>query len=135
MRTVYRLRLFLFCFCDRESPILRLLLYLVVHLLTCNPVETMAGPSKVYYTLIYSPGVSLSIGLHGSLGQGKRYEPDPSSQSFDIINFWWTWRESNPRPEFFSFCFIQPYFSILPMLGAPSYPWKVCAAGYSTYIY
>lgn len=47
MRKLDRLRLFLFCFFEREQPtILRLLLYLVVHSLTCNPVETMAAPSK-----------------------------------------------------------------------------------------
>ncbi len=41
--------------------------------------------------------------------------------------FWWTRRESNPRPRHFSFCFIQPYYNTLPMSGAPDYPRKVCA--------
>lgn len=39
---------------------------------------------------------------------------------------WWSWAESNRRPEHFWFYFIQPYFSILPVSGAPDYPRKVC---------
>jgi len=29
--------------------------------------------------------------------------------SFILISLWWRWRESNPRPEHFSLCFIQQY--------------------------
>jgi len=81
-----------FCVYGRVSPALRVLLSRAVHSVTCCPVETMAGPSKAYCKItcenIETPGWSV-FRIHTA------------------ICLWWTWRESNPRPEHFSLCFIQ----------------------------
>ena len=55
---------------------------LVLPSLLSHPVETMAGPSKENS----NPFTVASI---------AGYAVDASTQIF----FWWTWRESNPRPE------------------------------------
>lgn len=50
MRTVCRLRLFLFCVCGQESLTLRLLHCRVVCVTTLSLVDPVSGPSKTHQT-------------------------------------------------------------------------------------
>ena len=83
----------LFCCYDQESLVLRLSHCRVVHFCTRYPVETMAGPLE-------------STHLAGC-------SPATDRESAFVYTYWWTWRESNPRPRHFSVYFIQPYISTL----------------------
>ena len=51
--------IYLFCVFGRESPTLRFLPYRAVHLFTLCPVETMTGPSKELFSIVYSTCLSL----------------------------------------------------------------------------
>ena len=66
-----------------------------------HPVETMAGPSEENsnpFTVAAIAGCAV----------------DASTQIF----FWWTWRESNPRPECLTLRLVQQFFNYLRFLVA-----------------
>ena len=116
MRTCYRLRLFLFCCYGQVSPTLRLSHCRVVHSNTLCPVEAMAGPSKIHCKTSLALRITFlklsSLVLYQRSSSSFRCFCSNSMYSllnFFIICFWWTWRDSNPRPRHFSFYFIQPY--------------------------
>ena len=121
MRKLDRLRLFLFCCYGWESPTLRLSHCRVVHSNTLCPVETMAGPSKIHCKTSLALRITClspsSLVLYQRSSRSFRCFCSNSMYSllsFFIIYFWWTWRDSNPRPRHFSLCFVQPYFGTPP---------------------
>ena len=61
-----------FCFYDRVTPILRVLLSRAVHAFTCCPVETMAGPSEKHLCFV-NPLHGTQLNLIKQLGHNAVY--------------------------------------------------------------
>lgn len=116
-RTHCRLQLLCLLFRPGNSPTLRLSHCRVVCVNTLYPVETRTGPSKRISGYKQCPVIQ-----HPSAAESHPLtcRVPPSSIeifmhcTFHLNPFWWTRRESNPRPRYVSVCFIQPYINTLP---------------------